>query len=105
MGYMKRASRYRHATAATTAAVVPITSDHKSETSPPGTNVSESGDAADDDMLEELLEVEKLCEMLRNSEIDVDNSLQDAVLAPCILDNTDFMLSLANLVCMAGGGN
>jgi hypothetical protein len=63
--------------------------------------VSESGstDAADDDLLMELLEVEKQCEQLRNSEIDVDKSLLDAVLAPCIFDDSRFMMSQANRVC------
>lgn len=94
IGYTKRTRRYPTVKAPPMTVIgSPVSFGSPTVCSPVSGSVSESSveQQREDDLLERLVYVEQQCELLRRSNMDLKRSLLNAVLAPCILNDRQFV--------------
>uniref|UniRef100_A0A0M3ISR6 Nuclear receptor domain-containing protein n=1 Tax=Ascaris lumbricoides TaxID=6252 RepID=A0A0M3ISR6_ASCLU len=86
IGYTKRTRRYP---------LVKPSSTSTDENSPGRTiNETTAEQLVEDQLLETLIEVERKCKKIRNSNIIVDKNLIESILSPCIILDSEFMDSI-----------
>lgn len=94
IGYTKRTRRYPVVKAPTTTVIAsPGSFGSPDVCSPISGSVSESSveQQREDDLLERLVHIERQCELLRRSNLDMKQSLLNAVLSPCIFNDHQFI--------------